>query len=122
MGCNCGRNKPEAIENKPLANLKEALVAQPNKVKWFLDGASKLYKAATGETIYSDADITSNRDICRGCEFASKTNGKLTMTSQCMAIDPETNAPCGCFILAKTQQGVCPLKNWISTPLTIKKS
>lgn len=104
-------------------NLINAAKSQSNKIKWFRDGVSGIIKCMEGQTLYSDKDIQINRDVCSGCEFATdkSENGKLRMTSQCMAPDPENNnAPCGCFLICKTQTGSCPQKKW--THLTIGKT
>lgn len=123
MGCSsCGGNRKNAIQRaiQPVKNFGKALVEQPDKVKWFKDGVTGILKCLDGQTLYSDGDIIENRNVCRGCEFSSKIDGKLTATSQCMAIDPETHAPCACIITCKTQTGACPLNKWVH--LTIKKS
>lgn len=123
MGCSsCGGNRKNLAQRaiQPIKNLGKAWSEQPDKVKWFKDGATGILKCLDGQTAYTDGDIIANRNICRNCEFSTKTNGKLTATSQCMAIDPETNAPCACIITCKTQVGACPLNKWVH--LTIKKS
>lgn len=102
-------------------NLAKAFKAQPDKLSWFFDGVSGIYKCVTGQKEYSDEQIKLNRDACRGCEYSTKNSkGNITVHSQCMAIDPETNAACGCFILCKTQVGKCPLNKFID--LTIEGS
>jgi hypothetical protein len=116
MGCSSCKN---AIRNsgKVVKNLVQAAIKQPDPVKWFRDGVSGVIKCISGKYIYSDEDIVKNREVCRTCEFSSKTDGKLTISSQCQAIDPATGTPCQCFILCKTAEGKCPLKKW--THLTI---
>ena len=121
MACNsCGQAQfiPSRTPQKSVVkNLFDAASQQPDKIKWFKDGVTGIFKCLVGDVKYSDANIISNRDICRQCPHSTKTDGKLTKKSQCAAIDPKTNAPCMCIILCKTQSGDCPLKKW--TPLTI---
>lgn len=104
-------------------NLRQAALQQPDKLLWFKDGISKIIKCLKGKTLYFDEDIQKNRDVCRECQYSTKdSNGKLTLKSQCMAPDPEkNNAPCGCFIVCKTQTGFCPQKKWTTTVLTVKR-
>lgn len=123
MGCGCGKNKAESINNGVIKNMIEAGAKQPGKIKWFKDGINGLIKCLEGKSIYSDEDIQKNRDTCRLCEFSSRnTDGKINLSSQCMAPDPaKNNAPCGCFIVCKTSQDPkCPLGKWTTTPLTVK--
>lgn len=102
-------------------NLKKAFSAQPERLSWFLDGITGLYKCLTQDVEYSKEQISANRDVCRNCEYSTKNkNGNIFVHSQCMAIDPKTNAPCGCFILCKTQVGECPLGKWVT--LTVEKN
>lgn len=143
MGC-CGGGKPKPSFSKivtdlqeakkltnipatpkqgigPLANLVKAMGSQSNKLLWFKDGVTGLAKCFANSTKYTDEQIKENRDKCRGCEYSTKENGKLTTMSQCMAPDPMRNgAACGCFILCKTQTGTCPKEKW--THLTISAS
>lgn len=136
MGCSsCGGNNypkptfpglaqeaPKAIiKPKSMAgNFVEAASQQPNKFKWFRDGITGIVKCLTGNSIYSDEDIVKNRDVCRGCEHSTKQDGKMNIKSQCMAVDPATNAPCACPIVCKTQSGKCPLNKWVHITLTVK--
>lgn len=95
------------------ANLVKAAASQPDIVKWFKDGVNGLIKCAGNISIYTDEQIQKNRDACRECPHSTKTDGKLTMQSQCMAPDPNKNgAACGCIILCKTQTDKCPLGKW----------
>lgn len=128
MGCNCGKGKSQkAVEQNPqivnpgiVANMTKVVQEQPDKIKWFKDGITGLFKCITGDTKYTDAEIIINREACRTCEYSTKVDGKLTKKSQCMAPNPENNnAPCGCFILCKTQTGPCPLNKFVN--LTISK-
>jgi hypothetical protein len=117
MGCNCGNKKKPNVFSKAkniVDNLTQSFVEQPDKLKWFKSGVNGILKCVGEKVIYIDEEIQKNRDICRGCEFATKTDGKLTKTSQCMGPDPNKNgAPCGCFILCKTQVDPrCPLGKW----------
>lgn len=74
-------------------------------------GIAGLTKAALGIDRADPATIESRRDICRGCEFATrnqkfaKSNG-LTNFSRC--------SKCGCFIAAKTNISYesCPDGRW----------
>jgi hypothetical protein len=102
-------------------NLKEAASQNPNPFNWFRDGLTGIVKCLTGQTLYTDEEIVKNRDVCRLCEHSTKNEkGELTSKSQCMAPDPaKENAPCGCFIICKTQTDKCPLSKW--THLTINK-
>jgi hypothetical protein len=110
-------NRP--VGNNFLQNIVHAAVQQPNKVAWFVEGLTGLKKCVSNEVDLSPEQIQSNRETCKGCEFSSKTDGKVTTTSQCMAPDPaKGNKPCGCFILCKTQVGACPLNKWVN--VTIK--
>ena len=111
--------KPE--NNKGvIGNLLSAAKSQNNKIKWFKDGVSGIIKCLKEDVLYTDLDIQKERDVCRDCEYSTKDkNGRLTQTSQCMGIDPNTGASCGCFILCKTQAGTCPLEKWKTTPITI---
>lgn len=105
----------------PVQNLITAAKSQKQPFKWFRDGLNGIIKCLNSETIYSDEDIQKNRDACRECEFSTKNEkGDLNMKSQCMGPDPKlNNAPCGCFLLCKTQSGHCPLNKWSTTPITI---
>lgn len=124
MGCSsCGKNKSNLV-NRTIGvgrNFIKAAQSQPDKINWFKDGVSGLIKCLNHKTIYTDDIISLNREACRNCEFSTKDNDQdLNTTSQCMAPDPaQDNAPCGCFILCKTQSDVCPLNKW--THLTIDK-
>ena len=127
MACgSCGGNKlSRSVKEVGKAvsagsNLLKAAVQQPDAVKWFKDGVTGLLKCLEGVTIYSDKEIIANRDVCRACEFSTKTDGKLTASSQCTATDPKTGAPCMCFVLCKTQVDVCPLGKF--TNLTVNRS
>ncbi len=123
MGCGCGKNKPEPINNGVIKNMLEAGSKQINKVQWFKDGITGIIKCIEGKTLYSDEDIKINRDTCRKCEFSSKnSDGKLSLSSQCMRPIPEKDgAPCGCFLTCKTQVGPhCEF--WPTTPLTINNT
>lgn len=121
MGCCNNKNFPvkptfpsgnagpqKIIKNNPIKNTVSAAIKQPDAFKWFRDGITGIIKCFT-ETIYSDDDIKKNRDVCTNCEFSSKnSNNKLSTQSQCMRPDPlKNNAPCGCFIVCKTQSGKC---------------
>lgn len=129
MGCSsCSKNKEQAkpVLGSPLnnitgvaKNLSAAATSNPDVFRWFRDGLSGIVKCVLGQQRYSDADIVKNRDVCRGCEYSTKTeDGKLTVQSQCMRPDPtKNNAPCGCFITCKTQVGECD--KW--TTLTINQ-
>lgn len=135
--CNCNKNSqkpsfniPKTNEPKnlnipvaPIKNLKTAAVAQTSTLKWFFDGVSKLVKCYTGEKNYSDDIIRLNREVCKGCEFSTKNKDNLlTNLSQCMAPDPKkNNAPCGCFIICKSQVGECPAGKWTHLTLNNKK-
>lgn len=133
MGCpSCG-NKSSGLDGPtinnminppkigPLRNLIEAGGQQTDKFSWFRDGITGIVKCFTGQSKYSDEDIVKNRDVCRKCPHAAiADDGKLTNASQCMAPDPGKNgAPCGCFIVCKTQNGECPINSW--THLTINR-
>lgn len=122
MGCNSCQKKKSVVSSAVRAgrNLINAGKKQPDKLHWFKDGVSGLLKCFQHKTIYTDSQIQQNRDVCRKCEFATKDdNGELTLSSQCMAPDPNNNnAPCGCFILCKSQSGQCDLKKWVH--LTVK--
>lgn len=127
MGCRSCGNKDNKItipkiENKGvLPNLTKAIIEQPDKIKWFKDGAKGIYKCITNDKLYTDEEIISNRKVCEGCEFATnkKDNGKLSMKSQCMLPDPDNNnAPCACFLICKTGTGSC--YKW--TNLTLNQS
>jgi hypothetical protein len=127
MGCSsCNQNGPKAMfggirkATKAIGNIATAAKQQPNKFKWFRDGVTGLAKCVGHQSKYSDQDIKINRDACRNCEHSTKQDGKLTSMSQCMAPDPERGgAPCGCFVMCKTQSGDCPLKVWKTTPITL---
>lgn len=124
MSCGCGGGGKfiNGLKNavKPVTNLVEAAKTQPDKIKWFKDGVSGIIKCIGEKQSYTDQEIIQNRDVCRQCEFSTKTDGKLTMNSQCMAKD-ENGQICGCFLLCKTSSGPnCPLKKW--THLTINGS
>lgn len=110
MGCNsCSKN------------FKKAFKSQPDKISWFLDGVSGLYKCLTKDVEYTPEQISANRDVCRTCEHSTRNpKGNIFVHSQCMAIDPATNAPCGCFILCKTQVGECPLGKWVTLTVESK--
>jgi hypothetical protein len=122
MGCGCSGKKKVQEAAKAAVNLVKAVVQQPDKIKWFKDGVSGIIKCVDGQTIYTDEQIVQNREGCRQCEHSSKVDGKLTATSQCTAIDPETNAPCMCFIICKTQVGTCPLRKWVDLTVSITKT
>lgn len=101
-------------------NLIKAGAAQEKKLRWFRNGVKGLIKCIGHSTIYSEADICQNRQTCRECSYSTKQDGKLTTTSQCMYPDPKQGgAPCGCFILCKTQSDICPAKKFTTTPITI---
>lgn len=113
----------EQLEDNPIKNLIQAASQQKNKIKWFKDGLTGIFKCLSDDVLYTDEDIQKNRDVCRECPFSTKDKkNKLTMTSQCMAKDPNTGAPCGCFILCKTQADKCPLNKWTTVQLTIDKN
>jgi hypothetical protein len=127
--CNGGKsnsNPPSYSQGLPLSknsvasNFIKAVKTQPNKLKWFKDGVKGILKCIGHIQIYDDLGVQNNRDVCRLCDQSSKPNGKLTAASQCMAIDPETNAPCACFILCKTQSGKCPIGKWTSLTINNK--
>ena len=124
MGCNCGGNKiQQAVA--AVSNLGKAAVAQTNVLQWFRDGVSNLVKCLNESQNYTDEDIRLNRQVCKTCEYATLVDGELATTSQCMAPDPEKNgAPCGCFLVCKTQVGRCPLNKWTTTfqKVTINES
>jgi hypothetical protein len=103
-------------------NLSEAGSKAPNAFNWFRDGITGIVKCLTGTTLYTDEEIIKNRDVCRKCEHSTKNNkNELSSKSQCMAPDPsKNNAPCGCFIICKTQTDKCPLSKW--THLTVDKN
>lgn len=122
MGCSsCGKKIVNALAApiKATTNLVTAAVQQPDVIKWVKDGTTGLLKCLEGKTLYTDQEIVKNREMCRNCEHATKVDGKLKSTSQCMAPDPETKVPCGCFIVCKTQTDKCPLNKF--TPITISK-
>jgi len=149
-GCNKGpslfRKRNKDVDNKPsvvsrnnnnnisisevsvnpkqsvIRNLIKAASSQPNAIKWFRDGVSGIIKCLEGNVLYTDSEISENRQVCQDCEFSTKNDkGKLTLSSQCMAPDPERGgAPCGCFIVCKTQSGSCPIHKWVH--LTINKT
>ncbi len=102
-------------------NMASAAMKQPDFVKWFVDGATGLLRSLGGQLDYTPEDVLKNRAACKTCEFSTKDErGNSTAHSQCMAPDPNNNnAPCGCFILAKTETGECPLGKWKTTKLTI---
>lgn len=107
---------------KAASNLGKAAAAQPKKIEWFKQGARGLIKCFNHSVIYSDEDIKANRDVCRECPHSTKEGGKLTTLSQCMAPDPKRNgAPCGCFVVCKTQSDTCPLNLFKSVPITLNK-
>jgi hypothetical protein len=109
------------IPNAPIANIISAGLSQKNKLSWFIEGVTGLKKCITNDKDYSKEQIEINREACKNCEFSTKSEGKVTTSSQCMAPDPaKDNKPCGCFILCKTQVGKCPLNKWID--ITIKKT
>lgn len=122
MGCSsCGSkvlNKAKQM-GSVVSTLTKAVLSQPDKIKWFKDGASGLLKCIEGKTLYSDKEIVKNRDICRQCEFSTKVDNKLVATSQCQVKDPDTGEICGCFILCKTQTDKCPINKFV--PLTISQ-
>ena len=124
MACGgCGGSKKTNFAEKAtnvVKNLAKAVVQQPNTIKWFKDGVTGIIKCIEGKTLYSDEQIVKQRDVCRECENSTKIDGKLTGTSQCMAVDPETGAPCACFIICKTQTGTCPLNKWANLTISIK--
>lgn len=138
MACSgCGASKsivPSKSSNSPdipveekasqpstiLQNLRKAAESQPDKLKWFKDGATGILKCLAGVHIYDDEDIQKNREVCRNCPHSTKTSGKLVATSQCMAID-ESGKACGCFILCKSTQGTCPLNKWTTLTISQKK-
>lgn len=77
-------------------------------------GAAGLAKVATGVGLAELEVITARRDVCRGCEYATRSGdprfaaqGGLTTFSRCTR--------CGCLIAAKTKllQETCPLNRWI---------
>lgn len=116
MGCgSCGKAKTA------IANIVKAGSQQPDKLMWFVDGLTGLIRSAGGSLHYDVSGVKSNRDSCRDCEHATKNGvGELHTLSQCMAPDPTKNgAACGCFILAKTEVGECPLGRWTATKITI---
>ena len=119
MACSsCGNKVKRVIQST--TNLVKAAIAQPDAIKWFKDGVTGLIKCIGHDTPYTDEQVINNREVCRGCPHASKTDGKMTVNSQCMAPDPTKNgAPCGCFIICKTQVGACPLGKW--TQITVDK-
>lgn len=121
---NLDKNLPLLDNSKnPLKNLINAAKTQNNKIKWFKDGVSGIVKCLTEDIAYTDEDIQKNRDICRECPHSTKgKNNTLTMTSQCMGINPDTGEVCGCFILCKTQNGECPLSKWSTIKITIEKN
>lgn len=116
MGCGCNKNVSGPVQ--AIGNLVQAANSQPDTIKWFKEGIKGIVKAIGVKSEYSDPDIQLHRDICRKCDHSTKSkDGQLTGFSQCMYPDPEKGgAPCGCFILAKTQAGKCPAKLW---PITI---
>lgn len=129
MGCSgCNRNIKASTPSMPgvnrgitgvAKNLVDAATGNSNAFRWFRDGITGVVKCALGQQNYSDEDIAKNRDVCRNCEHSTKTDGKLTIQSQCMRPDPKNNnAPCACFITCKTQVGACD--KW--TTLTINSS
>ena len=101
-------------KNSVVANLLKAGNENPDKVGWFKDAITGIFKCAIGGGTYTDEEIQKNRDICRDCQYSTKNEeNKITMKSQCMGPDPMKNgAPCGCFILCKTQVGKCPMGKW----------
>lgn len=114
MGCNCGKSAAKKIMAVG-SNIVKAAASQPDIIQWFKDGVSGIVKCIGGISIYTDEQIQHNRNICRGCIHSTKTDGKLTAQSQCMAPDPLKNgAACGCIILCKTQTDKCPLGKWAS--------
>lgn len=74
-------------------------------------GIAGLTKAALGIDRADPATIESRRDICRGCEFATRNpkfadSKGLTSFSRCLK--------CSCLIAAKTNlvNESCPLAKW----------
>lgn len=127
MGCSSCQKKKSVFSNQSIVkNLTEAVIQQPNKLKWFKNGVSGIIKCLDSNSIYTDEEIQENRKQCQNCEFSTKNEaGKLNMKSQCMAPDPNNeNAPCGCFILCKTQSDSCPIKKFAPkiTDITIKQT
>ena len=133
MGCGCNKGggatkdsntavKPES-SNNILKNLAEAAKTQPDKIAWIKTGLRGILKCLKQDNIEDEDHIIDNRNKCRECEDSSKTNGKLTATSQCMAIDPATGKACGCVILCKTSviNEKCPLEKWTNVNITISK-
>lgn len=118
MGCGCNK-RVKKIANT-IGNLAMAAIKQPDIVEWFKDGITGIVKCMGGSS-YSDEQLVQNRNACRECPHSTKTDGKLTMQSQCMAPDPaKSGAPCGCIIMCKTQVGTCPLGKW--TQITINNN
>lgn len=101
-------------------NLVTAAISAPEIFSWFRDAITGIVKCFNKQQIYNDDNIIKNRADCGNCEHSTKTDGKLTVQSQCMAPDPnKENAPCGCFIVCKTMVDKCPLNKWTSTPVEI---
>lgn len=112
--CDC--NKKNTI-----SNLMDAAKSQVKPFKWFKDGITGLVKCITSESNATVETIKHRRDVCRSCEFVTKSDkGDLITLSQCMAVDPATGQKCGCFITCKTQleNEKCPLGKWENVTLT----
>jgi hypothetical protein len=82
-----------------------------------IHGAAGLARAATGIDAVPLTVLMQRRDVCRGCEYATRNpapryavNKGLTSLSRCTR--------CHCFIAAKTQIGseFCPLGLWKAFP------
>lgn len=87
-----------------------------DKAKQLTRGVAGLAKAVLHIDRADDATIQARRDVCRGCEHASRNpdqkyaeNGGLTTRSRC--------GKCGCFIAPKTVIAgeACPLEKWLVT-------
>lgn len=102
--------------------LKAAKSQHKNLFSWVIDGVSGIIKCIEGKTLYSDEGIENNRNICSQCEFATEKegDGELTLGSQCMAKDSQGKI-CGCFLICKTQTGICPLGKFIPLNINISK-
>lgn len=81
--------------------------------KQMLNGVKGLAKVATKTDLATDAVVKARRDICRECEFATRSeelksnpSKGLTSYSQCLK--------CACVIKYKTmlQSEACPLSKW----------
>ena len=86
-------------------------------VKKIVDGVTGLAKAALGVGAAAPEVAKFRRDVCRGCEHATRNadprfavNGGLTTLSQCRE--------CSCLIGAKTKLAgeACPLNKWGAVP------